>query len=286
MHEQDFTGGGFKWIDCNDHENSVVSLIRQDSSGEFVVGLFNFTPIARDGYRVGVPVAGAYNELINSDSEIYGGGNLGNAGVVFTEPIAARLRSVAAPESPAPGVPAAEARCRWSLIAVHCSRSALKGLATDRIPDTEHRIPNTEHRTPNTEYRIPNYELMPTIRSHCSSSTGMTDRRDMRTRANDSKNLSGFDRRERHRVLQFLHRLHVDRVELSGLVVRIRVRRAGGLRDAHHRLHVTRVIEEDAVALLDRAQVFLRERISDARPRRLAVTREVVVAVVGRLFLE
>jgi 1,4-alpha-glucan branching enzyme len=89
IHEQDFTGSGFKWIDCNDHENSVVSLIRQDSSGGFVVGLFNFTPIPRDGYRVGVPVAGTYNELINSDSEIYGGGNLGNAGVVFTEPITA-----------------------------------------------------------------------------------------------------------------------------------------------------------------------------------------------------
>ena len=194
MHEQDFTGGGFKWIDCNDHENSVVSLIRQDSSGEFVVGLFNFTPIPRDGYRVGVPVAGAYNELINSDSEIYGGGNLGNAGVVFTEPIAAHgydqsLRL----NLPPLGVPAAEARCRWSLIAVHCSRSALKGLATSvgyRIPNTEYRTP--EHRTPNTEYRIPNYELMPTIRSHCSSSTGMTDRRDMRTSANDSKNLSAL----------------------------------------------------------------------------------------------
>jgi 1,4-alpha-glucan branching enzyme len=67
----------------------VVSLLRTSSDGDFVVALFNFTPVPRDGYRVGVPAAGSYRELINSDSEIYGGSNLGNAGVAFTEPIAA-----------------------------------------------------------------------------------------------------------------------------------------------------------------------------------------------------
>jgi 1,4-alpha-glucan branching enzyme len=87
MHEVDFDGSGFRWIDCNDHENSVVSLIRRSSTGDYVVALFNFTPVPRDGYRVGVPDEGSYMELINSDSEIYGGGNVGNQGVVFTEPI-------------------------------------------------------------------------------------------------------------------------------------------------------------------------------------------------------
>jgi 1,4-alpha-glucan branching enzyme len=47
----------------------------------------NFTPVPRDGYRIGVPVGGAYVEVINSDSEIYGGSNLGNSGVVFAEDI-------------------------------------------------------------------------------------------------------------------------------------------------------------------------------------------------------
>jgi 1,4-alpha-glucan branching enzyme len=90
LHEVDFEPGGFQWIDCNDNENSVVSLIRRAKApGEFVVAILNFTPVPRDGYRVGVPAAGAYHELLNSDAEIYGGSNQGNAGVVFTEPLAA-----------------------------------------------------------------------------------------------------------------------------------------------------------------------------------------------------
>jgi 1,4-alpha-glucan branching enzyme len=89
LHEVDFEGGGFQWIDCNDSDNSVVSFIRRSKDGsEAVVAILNFTPVPRDGYRIGVPAAGPYIELVNSDSAIYGGGNLGNAGVVFTEPIA------------------------------------------------------------------------------------------------------------------------------------------------------------------------------------------------------
>ena len=87
LHEVDFDGAGFEWIDCNDSDNSVVSFIRRSASGEIVVALLNFTPVPRDGYRIGVPSAGAYHELINSDAEAYAGGNLGNAGVVVTEPI-------------------------------------------------------------------------------------------------------------------------------------------------------------------------------------------------------
>ena len=87
LHELDFDPAGFQWIDCNDNENSVVSFIRRSKSGEAVVALLNFTPVPRDGYRIGVPAAGAYNELINSDAEAYAGGNLGNAGVVYTEAI-------------------------------------------------------------------------------------------------------------------------------------------------------------------------------------------------------
>ena len=88
LYELDFDPHGFHWIDCHDNDNSVVSLMRKSKAGEVVVAVLNFTPVPRDGYRIGVPVAGAYDELMNSDSEIYGGSNLGNQGVVFTEPIA------------------------------------------------------------------------------------------------------------------------------------------------------------------------------------------------------
>ena len=87
LHELDFDPAGFQWIDCNDNENSVVSYLRRAKQGELVVAIVNFTPVPRDGYRIGVPSAGAFNELVNSDSEIYGGGNLGNQGVVFSEPV-------------------------------------------------------------------------------------------------------------------------------------------------------------------------------------------------------
>ena len=89
LHEQDFDGNGFRWIDCNDSDNSVVSLIRRDREGKFLVALLSFTPVPRDGYRIGVPLPGAYEELINSDSDAYGGSNVGNTGIVFTEPIEA-----------------------------------------------------------------------------------------------------------------------------------------------------------------------------------------------------
>jgi 1,4-alpha-glucan branching enzyme len=77
LHEVDFEGAGFSWIDCNDSDNSVVSLVRRAKSGEFVVAIVNFTPVPRDGYRIGVPAAGAYTELVNSDSAAYGGSNVG-----------------------------------------------------------------------------------------------------------------------------------------------------------------------------------------------------------------
>jgi len=89
LHEVDFDPAGFAWIDCNDHENSVISFIRRArDGGDILVVLLNFTPVPRDGYRIGVPAPGGYLELLNSDGEIYGGSNLGNGGVVFTEPIA------------------------------------------------------------------------------------------------------------------------------------------------------------------------------------------------------
>ncbi len=67
---------GFSWIDCQDYRQSVVSFIRRSSEGWIVV-VVNLTPVPRFGYRIGVPYAPHYREEINSDSEWYGGSNLG-----------------------------------------------------------------------------------------------------------------------------------------------------------------------------------------------------------------
>ena len=87
LHEVDFDFSGFQWIDCNDSENSVVSFIRRSKNpGDFLVAVLNFTPVPREGYRIGVPDAGVYAELVNSDASFYGGGNVGNGGAVSTAP--------------------------------------------------------------------------------------------------------------------------------------------------------------------------------------------------------
>jgi len=90
LYEADFDPSGFRWIDCNDNENSVVSIVRYARRrDECVVMVFNFTPVPRVQYRIGVPQAGWYAELLNSDASIYGGGDVGNGGGVASEPIAA-----------------------------------------------------------------------------------------------------------------------------------------------------------------------------------------------------
>jgi 1,4-alpha-glucan branching enzyme len=81
---------GFSWIDCNDHEHSVISFIRRgDADDPLVAAIVNFTPVPRHGYRVGLPTAGAWREVLNSDAASYGGSNVGNGGLVRTEPVAA-----------------------------------------------------------------------------------------------------------------------------------------------------------------------------------------------------
>jgi 1,4-alpha-glucan branching enzyme len=90
LHEVDFDPAGFQWIDCHDNENSIVAFVRTSrDQDEFVVMLFNFTPVPRYRYRIGVPASGYYSELLNSDAAIYGGSNVGNAGGLLSEPIPA-----------------------------------------------------------------------------------------------------------------------------------------------------------------------------------------------------
>jgi len=81
--DEDFAPHGFTWIDCNDHEHSIVALLRRArSQRDFTVAVVNFTPVARYRYRLGVPAPGAYAELLNSDADVYGGSNVGNQGEV------------------------------------------------------------------------------------------------------------------------------------------------------------------------------------------------------------
>ncbi|HYJ78220.1 MAG TPA: 1,4-alpha-glucan branching protein GlgB [Longimicrobiaceae bacterium] len=86
--ETDFGYEGFEWIDFHDVEKSVLSFLRRGTApGEELLFVFNFTPLPRTGYRIGVPRAGAWRELLNSDAGAYGGSNLGNAGRVESEPV-------------------------------------------------------------------------------------------------------------------------------------------------------------------------------------------------------
>jgi len=79
LHRYEFDWQGFEWIDCHDSDNSVLSFIRQ-ADDEFVVVAVNLTPMPHQGYRIGVPRAGEYREIFNSDSEYYAGSNMGNGG--------------------------------------------------------------------------------------------------------------------------------------------------------------------------------------------------------------
>ena len=86
LYEVDFHYSGFEWIDFQDSASSVIAFERKSKDGrESVVLAFNYTPVPRFGYRIGVPEGGTYREVLNSDSSIYGGSNVGNLGEVYAE---------------------------------------------------------------------------------------------------------------------------------------------------------------------------------------------------------
>ena len=87
FYEIDFEWQGFEWLELHDWENSVTAFLRRArQSDDAVVVVCNFTPVPREGYRIGVPTGGFYQEVLNTDSEIYGGSNLGNQGGVWARP--------------------------------------------------------------------------------------------------------------------------------------------------------------------------------------------------------
>jgi 1,4-alpha-glucan branching enzyme len=97
LHELDCDPAGFEWVDCNDVENSIISLLRKGKSpSEVVLAICNFTPLPRYNYRVGVPFGGFWKELLNSDAQEYGGSGIGNLGGVEAQefPVHGRPYSV------------------------------------------------------------------------------------------------------------------------------------------------------------------------------------------------
>ena len=86
LHQVDFEWQGFEWIDANDSDNSVYSFIRRGRNpDDILVVVLNCTPVVRYGYRLGVPNPGNYQEIFNTDADIYGGSNVGNLGGMNAE---------------------------------------------------------------------------------------------------------------------------------------------------------------------------------------------------------
>ena len=93
LHRHDCEAQGFEWIDCADSAQSVVAWLRNGNDpGERAMVACNFTPVPREGYRLGVPCGGRWTEVLNSDAAVYGGSGRGNLGGVEAEPIAAHGR--------------------------------------------------------------------------------------------------------------------------------------------------------------------------------------------------
>ena len=96
LHVKDCTADGFTWLH-NDPAQSVLAFIRNGNAGDApVVVVCNFTPVERSDYRIGLPQGGVWEEALNTDADVYGGGNRGNLGGVTTEDIAANGQALSA----------------------------------------------------------------------------------------------------------------------------------------------------------------------------------------------
>jgi len=88
LYQTDFHYEGFEWLDFHDWENSIIAFIRRaEDPADFLIFCCNFTPVPRQGYEFGVPAEGFYEEVLNTDSELFGGSNMGNGGLVSSRPI-------------------------------------------------------------------------------------------------------------------------------------------------------------------------------------------------------
>jgi 1,4-alpha-glucan branching enzyme len=84
LYERDFEHSGFEWLDWEDSQNSVLSWRRIDHHGGSILCISNLTPVVRHDYRVAVPEAGDYRELLNTDDDAYGGSNQKNVAISAT----------------------------------------------------------------------------------------------------------------------------------------------------------------------------------------------------------
>jgi 1,4-alpha-glucan branching enzyme len=83
LHEADFEPGGFSWVDCSDHEHSILSFLRRNhDASDVVMVILNLTPCPQSAYRLGLPAGGHWREILNTDAAHYGGSGLGNLGGV------------------------------------------------------------------------------------------------------------------------------------------------------------------------------------------------------------
>ena len=95
LHELDFQGEGFEWIDFHNWEQSILSFLRKGKSiDETILVVCNFTPLPRYNYRTGVPAGGFWKEVLNSDAQIYGGSGHGNMGGAEASPVPADRRNL------------------------------------------------------------------------------------------------------------------------------------------------------------------------------------------------
>jgi 1,4-alpha-glucan branching enzyme len=88
LYEVDFHHTGFEWVDFHDGQNSIIAFLRRGHDpNDFMLICCNFTPVPREDYEFGVPEEGFYQEILNTDSEIFGGSNMGNGGSVSSQPV-------------------------------------------------------------------------------------------------------------------------------------------------------------------------------------------------------
>jgi 1,4-alpha-glucan branching enzyme len=88
LYEVDFHHSGFEWVDFHDGQNSIIAFLRRGHDpNDFILVCCNFTPVPRQGYEFGVPEEGFYQEILNTDSELFGGSNMGNGGCVSSQAV-------------------------------------------------------------------------------------------------------------------------------------------------------------------------------------------------------
>ena len=93
LHERDVRPDGYEWIDCGDSEQSIISILRKGEAAEdSILAVFNFTPVPRHKYRLGVPASGFWREILNSDAPCYGGSGQGNLGGMEAEAVVSHSR--------------------------------------------------------------------------------------------------------------------------------------------------------------------------------------------------